>query len=197
MKLIISLLFMLPFMFFAQQPVRFEFTEKAMNSYIVTEVDGKSSADIYKGTIEWIKKNYDRPDEVIITTVENDYVRFQGFSDVIADMDPIRYTAEISIKDNKYKFEVLKIETFKQNFGDILGNIAASGTQRPQQQVRRYFEDISDLWLSPNDSFMKKDGTIRANRKEYVKRVPNYFNILNNELKNYVEGNSVQSKKEW
>lgn len=65
------------------QETEFTFNkERGMTDFIVIPVEGKTATDIYKKVIEWIKITYKNPNEVILSTIENEYVRFEGISDI-------------------------------------------------------------------------------------------------------------------
>lgn len=212
-KLVSFLAILTSLIFFSQSPTKFEFTSQAMNPFIVTEIDNKTAPEIYQNAIAWLKKNYNSPDDAIITTIENDYIRFQGISKGLSKVkalgitseNDVKYTVEVSVKDNKYKFELLKIEEAKDNFGDHLDKIANSGTSR-NVAIRKYWEDITPYLLTNSEldnykrkgsGYIKKDGTVKSQWKNYIQLFPEYFNNLNLDLKNYILGNSEKSNKDW
>jgi hypothetical protein len=170
MKKILLGFFVLVSFYANAQEKEFTFTaEKGMTDYIVTSIEGKTASEIYKKVIEWIKVTYKNPDKVILSTIENEYVRFEGSSDSFYAMNPmskiyvpVKYEIEISIKDGKYKFDYIGM------------TIIENGTKIP------YFSAKSKEELEPYPIF-KKDGELRSTYK-YFTEVPIYLNNLNKSL---------------
>ena len=66
------------------QETEFTFdSNKGMTDFIVVPVEGKTAPEIYKKIIEWIKVTYKNPDKVILSTIENEYIRFEGSSETL------------------------------------------------------------------------------------------------------------------
>jgi hypothetical protein len=150
-----------------------------MTDFVVTNVEGKTAPEIYKKVIEWIKITYKNPDKVILSTIENEYVRFEGSSEVCYAMNvPLmgksyydtKYQIEISIKDGKYKFDLIGMENY----------ITPSQYSRGGWTTNTLFNgSIEKDFLDKN--IYKKDGTLR-NYYKYINDVPIYFNGLNKSL---------------
>jgi hypothetical protein len=92
-----------------------------MTDFVVTNVEGKTAPEIYKKAIEWIKITYKNPDKVILSTIENEYIRFEGSSDSFYSINialmgksyqQTKYQIEISIKDGRYKFDIIGMENY-------------------------------------------------------------------------------------
>jgi hypothetical protein len=170
MKKILSVLLMVISFYANAQETEFTFTaDKGMTDFTVTPVEGKTAPEIYKKVIEWIKVTYKNPDKVTLSTIENEYVRFEGSSDSFYAMNPmskiyvpVKYEIEITIKDGKYKFDYIGM------------TIIENGTKIP------YFSAKSKEELEPYPIF-KKDGTLRSAYK-YFTEVPIYLNNLNKSL---------------
>jgi len=168
-KIVLGLLMVMGFYSNAQET---EFTfnnERGMTDFIVTPIEGKTAPEIFKKVIEWIKVTYKNPDKVILSTIENEYVRFEGSSDSFYAMNPIskiyvpvKYEIEISIKDEKYKFDYVGM------------TIIENGVKIP------YFSTKSKEELE-NYPIFKKDGTLRSTYKYFIE-VPTYLNNLNKSL---------------
>ncbi len=167
-----KLLLIILFVSFCANAQEKEFTfdsTKGMTDYIVTPVEGKTTSEIYKKVIEWIKVTYKNPDKVILSTIENEYIRFEGSSDSFYAMNvlskiyvPVKYQIEISVKDGKYKFDYIGMTIIENNLSIP------------------YFSTTSKEELDKYPIF-KKDGTLR-NVYKYFIEVPIYLNNLNKSL---------------
>ena len=162
-KILIALTIAVSFYSNAQE-TEFTFTsDKGMTDFIVTPVEGKIAPEIYKKIMEWIKITYKNPNEVILSTIENEYVRFEGASDDLIcanGMGKMCYTAkyqiEISIKDGRYKFDLIGIKQLGQgNWYDV---------------------EIVNL-----EKYYKKNGELYSVYK-YYPNIAVYFNNLNKSL---------------
>ena len=100
-----------------------EFTfdyQKGMTDYIVVTVENKSAAEIYKKVVDWVKVTYKNPDKVILSTIENEYIRFEGSSSTLWCITSLgiktcyntKYQIEISVKEGKYKFDLIGMEYY-------------------------------------------------------------------------------------
>jgi len=166
---------------------------KGMTDFVVTNVEGKIAPEIYKKVIEWIKITYKNPDKVILSTIENEYVRFEGFSEVCYAMNvPLmgknyydtKYQIEISIKDGKYKFDLIGMENY----------ITPSQYSRGGWTTNTLFNGSIDKdFLDKN--IYKKDGTLRSYYK-YINDVPQYFNDLNKSLVESITA-TVKKSDSW
>lgn len=173
-----------------------EFTfdnNKGMTDFIVVNVESKSATEIYKKVIEWIKVTYKNPDKVILSTIENEYVRFEGSSIAVYPVNvPLmgksyqdtKYQIEISIKDGKYKFDLIGMENY----------ISPSQYSRGGWTPNTLFDkNVDKEYL---DKFIyKKDGTIRSYYK-YINDVPVYFNDLNKSLVESITA-AVKKNDSW
>lgn len=142
---------------------KFEYSENGLNDFIITPIKEKTKDYIYEKTINWIKETYKNPDVVIKMQIENekvrinsiarDLVKVKGFS---MDLD---YVLEISIKDNRYKFEIATL----------------------------LYDGKTDYKKLPN---FKTDKKLLKNFGDSAINIENYFNSLNENLKNYILENS-------
>ena len=173
-----------------------EFTfdnSKGMTDFIVVNIESKSATEIYKKVIEWIKVTYKNPDKVILSTIENEYVRFEGSSSAVYPVNvPLmgksyqdtKYQIEISIKDGKYKFDLIGMENY----------ISPSQYSRGGWTPNTFFDkNVDKEYL---DKFIyKKDGTLRSYYK-YINDVPVYFNDLNKSLVESITA-TVKKNDSW
>ncbi|WP_031445845.1 DUF4468 domain-containing protein [Arenibacter algicola] len=154
-----------------EYPEKFEYSENGINDYIVTKVEGKTANEIYSKTINWIKETYKNPDKVLKMKIENEKVRINGISSdllVVKKMNmPLDYVIEIAFKDGKYKFDLISLTTSNEY-----------GT--------------ADYKKIPN---FKTDKKLVKNFGESPQRIENYFNVLNESLKNYILGK--EKKDDW
>lgn len=92
---------------------------KGMTDFIVTPVEGKTAPDIYKKILDWIKVTYKSPEKVILSTIENEYIRFEGIDNTFYSVGimgkkyrDVKYQIEISVKDGKYKFDLISMYAY-------------------------------------------------------------------------------------
>lgn len=162
---------------------------RGMTDFVVTKVESKSATEIYKKVIEWIKVTYKNPDKVILSTIEKEYVRFEGSSGVVYSYNDLlmgkmyvdtKYQIEISIKDGKYKFDLISMENY----------YAPSKYSRGGWTTNTLFNDNLDKQYLEKYIY-KKDGSLRSSNK-FINDVPVYFNDLNKSL---IESITATDKK--
>lgn len=179
----IILFLILSFSSFAQDR-EFTFTKEGFTDYVVTEVPGKTKEELFKKTLDWVNFSYNNPKEVIKAQIENDYIRLEGtqeglVSGFMGSTFPIRYQLEISFKDDKYKFDVLKIEYY------VKGNQYGSGGWRNYE-------------LNDVKGHYKKNGELKSTVKNEHETFPAYFNKLNSDLESFIKSSEIPSKKsDW
>ncbi|UOX32516.1 DUF4468 domain-containing protein [Flavobacterium sediminilitoris] len=92
---------------------KFEYSETGINDYIVTKIEDKTTNEIYSKTINWIKETYKNPDKVIKMEIENEKVRINSVASNLLFVKKMSfsldYIIELSIKDGKYKFELISL----------------------------------------------------------------------------------------
>jgi len=182
-KIIVALLF--GFFGFAQDST-FVFTKEGFTDFVVTEVEGKTQQELYKKVIDWVSVTYKNPKEVIKAQIENDYVRIEGSSYGLVTFNIMgkkpyesKYQIEISLKDGKYKFDVIEVQFF---------------TPSSQYGVGGW----GYISLNPVDYMYNKKGEIKGNYKYIPQDLTNYFNRLNKELEAFLKSDSIPSKKsDW
>lgn len=142
---------------------KFEYSEIGLNDFIITPIKEKTIDFIYDKTINWIKETYKNPDIVIKMQIENEKVRINSIARNLVkvkgySMD-LDYVLEISIKENKYKFEITSL----------------------------LYDGKTDYKKLPN---FKTDTKLLENFGNSAINIENYFNSLNENLKNYILGNT-------
>lgn len=186
MKKILLLIVLSSNFIFGQSPSKFEITDDGMTKFIVTEVPGKSAEEIYTKTIDWINKTYKNPKEVLKGEVINDYVRFEGIKNELSCWLFLgskvcyddKYSIEVSVKDNKYKFELIELQKY---VGVSVDDPTGFRIDRLSTKAERY----------------DRKGNIKP-KLQFEKEIPAYFNSLNEDLKNYIlNGTKTDAKGDW
>ena len=149
-----------------------------LRDFIVTPIEGKTAPEIYKKVIEWIKVTYKNPDKVILSTIENEYIRFEGFSETLNSYnamgqhyEPTKYEIEITVKDGKYKFDLVNMQSLTSR-----SSLSAGGWY----DVKIFKTKMTKEELEKPYVF-KKDGTLKSSFK-YTNDIPTFFNNLNKSL---------------
>jgi hypothetical protein len=181
---LLSFIFYLNFVF--GQEKEFYFTKDGLTDFVVIECPDKSKEDIYKKVLDWISVTYKNPKEVLKASLDNDYIRFEGSSpNLIVHYSLLkyeyngRYTVEVSVKDGKFKFDVI-----------ALGYYHPGGSGYPGREI--------DILNSPMSDFFKKDGRPRATFKDYPIKFKTLFDGLTKDLKNFIMSDKIPSQKnEW
>jgi hypothetical protein len=152
------------------QETEFTFTiNKGMTDFIVTPVENKTTSEIYNKVIDWIKLTYKNPNKVILSNSEKNYVRFEGNSETLYSGLPAKYEIEISIKDGKYKFDLISMQC------QLTSNKYTIWTDTPLFYKPITQEDLEKKYV------FKKDGSLKNSHK-FAIEIPTYFNNLNKSL---------------
>lgn len=190
MKKLLALLMIVLVTFTKAQITEFEITDDGLTKYVVTEIQGVTKEIAYKKAIDWVNREFNTPDKVIKGTIENEYVRIEGISNTAMRYpaiggivhSPLKFEIEISMKDNKYKFEIISLK--EKNY------------MYPQFANDPFMEiNLAKTISSGYNPIRKSNGDFR-NRYKFVSDIPVYFNDLNNKLKEYMLG-SNQTKDNW
>lgn len=161
-------------------------TEQQLTDFIVISCEGKAKEELYKKVVEWINKTYNKPNEVIKAQVENDYIRFQGLESkgycrkpMVLICEDIRYEIEISVKDGKYKFDVVKLESAETSkYGNIIG--------------------WSEITFKKGWMNFKSNGEVRDQYKDTMPKIARYINSLNQSLYDYIYNqNQTAKQNDW
>jgi hypothetical protein len=172
-KIITTIALCLTFAIFAfgqtKHPEIFEYTEKGINDYVVTLVEGKNTNEIYNKTVNWIKETYKNPDKVVKMEIKDEKVRINGIASDLLFVKKMSfaldYVIEIAFKDGRYKFDLVSLSTTDRG---------------------------TDYKNIPN---FKTDKKLVKNFGESPQRVEAYLNGLNQSLKNYIVGK--KKKDDW
>ena len=107
---------------------RFEYKENGLvPNYIVMEIDTLSQSALYNRCYRWIQETYKNPSEVIKMQIENEKIRFEGYSKAITYMNAIgtknyydaMYTIEVSFKEGRFKFDPVSLTLYTNNYVPI------------------------------------------------------------------------------
>ena len=185
MKILFTTLFLLAGMVGFSQD-KFTFTKEGFTDFVVTPVDGKTQAQLYKKALDWVAVTFKNPKEVIKANIENDYIRIEGSNNSFVCASgtakiclDAKYQIEISFKDGRYKFDLIDLSTFApaSEFGP---------------------GGWTNLDLQNVEPFYNKKGEIKGAYKNYPVTIPGYFNDLNNSLKVFASSDAIPSKKsDW
>lgn len=168
------------------QETEFKFKKEGFTDFVVTQCEGKTQAELYKKTLDWVSVTYKNPKEVIKAQIENDYIRIEGSSNSLICLNILgkkfnnaTYQIEISFKEGKYKFDVIEIRQYTEP-----SQYGAGGW--------------SEVGLATTEPYYNKKGEIRGIFKYFPELIPTYFNKLNLELKDYLISDNIPTKKsEW
>jgi hypothetical protein len=91
--------------------------------FIVVQATEYEQNDLYIKTINWVKKTFTNPNEVIKATIENEMIRIEGAKKDWLCVNSIGgsictnalYVVEISFKKGKYKFEIISLKGISNN----------------------------------------------------------------------------------
>lgn len=166
----------------------FNYTKEGLTpKFLVVEIDSLNASEIYNKTIDWIKETYKNPDKVIKAKFEDKKIRFNGFHESamstkmlgIPSYSDVRYSIEISFKDNKFKFEPTKLESYT----------------KPSEYVSGGWSSVP---LNTGSWIYKKNGKPKGIFKSYPSQIENIFNNLKSSLEIYLlkQNNTIKDKKD-
>ena len=172
----------------------FEISEKypqLINQFIVLEKSSMSVEDGYKLVKEWINLSFNDPVHVIKSDIENKYIRIKGIGGSAVcftsagnfgqiTCQNLQYTLSFKFKENKIKFEILKLE-IKFLPGQILHDIGWNN-YNPR------FEDM-----------VKNNGRKHTAKEEAAYSTISYLSVLANEIQVYLENplSKKSSNDDW
>ncbi|KFF24772.1 DUF4468 domain-containing protein [Chryseobacterium vrystaatense] len=165
------------------QDKTFNITDEGLAKYVVTDIPGISKEEAYKKVIDWVNRKFNTPQKAIKGMIENQYIRIEAVSESAMRYSgiggsvylPIKYEIEISLKDNKYKFEIISLQ--EKNY------------LYPQLSSTEFIE----LNLAKTDGangynrVRKTNGEFR-NKYKYASELADYFNSINEKLKIFLLG---------
>ena len=132
---------------------------------------------------------YKNPKEVIKAQIENEYIRIEGFKSNmlcikslgILNCSDVRFQIEISFKDGRYKFDVIRLEEYI----------------KPSQFSSGGWSDFP-INGAIGKAYFKENGEIRPMFKLYPDAFQSTFNDISKELESFLKSESIPSKKgDW
>jgi hypothetical protein len=162
----------------------FNFGANGLTDYVVVDIPNKTSAEAYKKTLDWISVTYKNPKDVVLSQIENQYIRIEGFNECLFQYKNLfatsciraKYQIEIFFKDNRYKFAVIKITAYAPAAGYATGGWI-------------------DFPIKGPNNFYDIDGKPRKKNFESIgKSITDYFNMLNSSLHYFLNSNNIPSK---
>ena len=177
-KLISILLLLLIGNLSIAQDNKFIYSQDGLNpKYLVVNVDSTSQSEIYQKSIKWIKTTFKNPDKVILSQIENEMIRIEGFSDnaicfgsgTTASCEGLTYQIEISFKEGRYKIEPLNLSYYISGYGGVDVSLTKGAYWNKKGKLRKLYSkipnQIEELFNGLNDNLssfvsdtLKKDG---------------------------------------
>lgn len=158
---------------FAQEPLKL--TAEGIPAQVVI-IEGKTAADLYTKTKEWINKHYVNPKEVLKAEIENNMVRLSGYCQDCCEQKGLvkvyfdfNYTIEIEFKDGKYRYSC---------------------------SVTELSDDGKAVMLNPGH-FFKKDGSPRGMYDRSIETIEASVNETYSSLYKYLTGVTQINNSEW
>jgi hypothetical protein len=114
----------------------FQYSAQGLNPYVIVNVNGMNSEQIFNNTLNWVKETFSNPDKVIKMTIPNQKIRIEISSNIgqVKNVKfPLLMNIEISFKDGKLKFEPIDARNPQSdpsqdiNFIQFPGNIPEDG----------------------------------------------------------------------
>tara|TARA_B100000427_G_C15333201_1_gene517800 strand:- start:47 stop:679 length:633 start_codon:yes stop_codon:yes gene_type:complete len=160
-------------------------TFKKFKPLLVLEVNG-SPVELYNKTINWVNETYKNPDEVIKGKVEGKYVRINGFASNMITQNVlgtifyynIRYSIEIKFKENKFRYEVTKMEQYFEP-----SSVSSGGWY----EIPFNFKVAKRKGKANKKTGIRKEGKTLKYGVETYERIKAYFENLGIGLKEYME----------
>ena len=127
-------------------------------------------------------ENYDGS----IESFANDMIRFDGYKEngikvnaMISQVEDLRYTIQIDIKDGKYRLSLISMERY---FKDTVRNQYSISS--------RWIDVMSEVPLC-----FKKNGDLKSYCKYYPNAFEGLINDINTSVYNFITNNTVEKSK--
>jgi hypothetical protein len=159
--------------------------EGLLPKFVVVNVDSMTQAELFEKTINWIKETYKNPDKVIKTTIANEKIRFEGYTEKLICISSLgmpvcyggTYTIEVELKDGKYRIIPISMA------------YSAPMQNGPMRDFPISFDSGGD-WYN-------NKGEVRSMYKNVPTYVGDLLNGLNDSLFSYLSSKKGQKKEDW
>jgi hypothetical protein len=141
----------------------FEYTEIGLNDYVITEIEGMTKEEIYNKALNWVKETYKNPEVVLKMKIENEKLRIEAIA-----------------------IDLLKVKGFSSNLSYII-EISFRDNKYRFELSSLLYENTVDYKKIPN---FKTDKKMLKNFGNTPIDIENYFNRLNQGMKDYIIGKS-------
>ncbi|HLA55555.1 MAG TPA: DUF4468 domain-containing protein [Flavobacterium sp.] len=151
---------------FAQiQTEKFEYSATGLNKSIVIEIPSKTKEEIFNKTMNWVKETWTNPDIVLKMKIDNEKIRVGSIAKGLIKVKGYAFDLNyiIEISFKDNKYKFDIISLTTENTADYL-NLPNFKTEKRM---------IKNFGSTPTD-------------------IENYFNALNQNLKNYILGTSEE-----
>lgn len=170
---------------FGQAPSSFTLNKDGLTDFIVTDSPNQNQSQLYKKTLDWVQAKYQNVTETVKDRVENDRIIIESTTKPLVSLNPAarvnhlsKYQVEIAFKEGKYKFDLLSLEYYVAP-----SQIDAGGWRK--------------INLSDVKEYYTRMGELRPTYK-YFPEIADFFNKLNDELRQFLLGETTAVKKsEW
>lgn len=185
MKKLALLLFLIAGSINAQENYVFNETGLSPKETIV-EFPGINQKDLYAKAMRFVKETYRSPEDVIVTTVENEMIRFTGAdSDAfcfkalsIKNCTAAIYTVQLDFKDGKMKY--MPVEIY---YNTDSSRYSSGGRQ---------FINLEN----GEEKLYRRNGKPRNMFEDLVQAIGEVFNLNEAALKDFIE-NQEELTSEW
>lgn len=141
---------------------------------------------IYSKIKDWVQYYYHSPKDVLKSDVANEMIRFDGYKEngikvnaMISQVEDLRYTIQIDIKDGKYRLSLISMERY---FKDTVRNQYSISS--------RWIDVMSEVPLC-----FKKNGDLKSYCKYYPNAFEGLINDINTSVYNFITNNTVEKSK--
>ncbi|SFO05613.1 protein of unknown function [Paenimyroides ummariense] len=161
------------------------FSGKEFQNTIITSCENKTAEEMYQKALNWISYTFNSPNDVLMAKIENEYIRFEGAKEHLVCWETIgticnngKFTVELSFKDGRYKFELIKLQQYIPYTG-----YGPHG-----------WDDVNFEYVTAN--MYKNNGKLRPKYQHFISDMPEYFNNLNKQLQQFIQNENIPSKRE-
>jgi hypothetical protein len=153
------------------QEVKVELKNGRFEAEKIYEASSNSSADIYKGVLNWIAYTFRNTESVTQSKIENEMVLLQGISSSVVDGPMfykygLEYVIQIDIKEGKLRFRAYDIKLIGADAARTRASLESTllknnGEIRSGKQYISYKNDtdteINKIYLSLTSSLNQKE----------------------------------------